>query len=160
MKHWRILSPLLAGMMAGGVMGASTQAQEVIALKAQSAKPVAAEYFTGRAWTEGSFRQQAPARAYGAYVTFEPGARTHWHIHPLGQTLVVVSGVGRTQEWGGQVREIRAGDIVVCPPGVKHWHGAGPNSFMRHLAISERQPDSRVQWLEAVDDATYLGQMK
>ena len=100
--------------------------------------------------------RQAPARVYGGWVTFEPGSRTHWHIHPLGQTLIVTFGAGLTQVEGGPVREIRAGDIVICPPGGKHWHGAKPNQAMQHIAIGERAENEQVQWLEEVSDEIYL----
>lgn len=94
-------------------------------------------------------------RRFG-WVTFEPGSRTHWHIHPLGQTLIVTFGAGLAQVEGGPVREIRAGDIVICPPGVKHWHGAKPNQAMQHIAIGERAENEQVQWLEKVSDEIYL----
>ena len=113
-------------------------------------------WVTGAARSDGAFRQQAPARVYGGWVTFEPGSRTHWHIHPLGQTLIVTFGAGLTQVEGGPVREIRAGDIVICPPGGKHWHGAKPNQAMQHIAIGERAENEQVQWLEEVSDEIYL----
>ena len=118
--------------------------------------PVNPANFTGAARSDGAFRQQTPAQVYGGWVTFEPGSRTHWHIHPLGQTLIVTFGAGLTQVEGGPVREIRAGDIVICPPGVKHWHGAKPNQAMQHIAIGERAENEQVQWLEEVSDEIYL----
>lgn len=130
--------------------------QTIIPIETQKTTAVAAENFTGRAWFDGAFSQTAPARLYGGYVTFEPGARTNWHTHPLGQTLIVTHGVGLSQELGGPVREIRAGDIVVCPPGVRHWHGARPDTAMQHLAIGERAENARVEWFEKIDDAVYL----
>ena len=90
-------------------------------------------------------------------VRFDPGARTHWHTHPLGQTLVVIAGCGRTQSWGGPIQEIRAGDVVWIPPGEKHWHGAGPDTSMTHLSIQEALNGSPVDWLEPVTDAQYGG---
>ena len=96
------------------------------------------------------FDAPAPARAAGASVTFEPGARTAWHTHPLGQTLVVTSGVGRAQRWGGPVEEIRPGDVVWFPPGEKHWHGASPTTAMTHTAIQEKLDGKPVDWLEHV----------
>ena len=96
-------------------------------------------------------------RSIGGSVTFEPGARSNWHIHPVGQALIVTSGVGLTQEWGKPIREIRAGDVVVCPAGVKHWHGASPNSAMTHIAVTEDKDGSCVQWLEKVTDEQYGG---
>ena len=144
---------LIMGMAQVGV--AAENHQIVTPVQTQKSVPVNPDRFTGKVWSDGAFRQVAPARVYGGYVTFEPGARTDWHIHPLGQTLVVTFGVGLTQEWGGPVKEIRAGDVVVCPPGVKHWHGARPDSMMQHLAIGERHATEQVKWLEKVDDKTY-----
>ena len=91
-------------------------------------------------------------------VTFEPGARSNWHIHPVGQVLVITSGVGRTQEWGKPVQEVRPGDVVICPVGVKHWHGAAPNSSMSHISIcEEKEPGKVVEWMEKVTDEQYNG---
>jgi quercetin dioxygenase-like cupin family protein len=91
----------------------------------------------------------------GAYVTFEPGARTAWHVHPAGQRLVVISGVGRTQEWGKAVQEIHPGDVVVCPPGVKHWHGAAPTIALTHLAVTGVVDGKSVEWMEKVAEGQY-----
>src|ERR1700726_4139437 len=96
-----------------------------------------AEYFTGTVRIDPLFEAAEPARVRGASVTFEPGARTAWHTHPLGQTLIVTSGLGRAQRWSGPVEEIRAGDVVWIPPGEKHWHGASPAVAMTHMAIQE-----------------------
>jgi quercetin dioxygenase-like cupin family protein len=98
-----------------------------------------------------------PARVRAVNVTFEPGARTAWHAHPLGQTLVVTSGLGRAATWGGPVEELRPGDVVWIPPGEKHWHGASPTVAMSHLAIHEGQDGTYVDWLEQVSDAEYGG---
>jgi quercetin dioxygenase-like cupin family protein len=115
-----------------------------------------AEWFTGSVRIEPLFQAPAPARATGASVTFEPGARTAWHTHPLGQTLIVTSGVGWTRCADGPVEEIRAGDVVWCPPGVKHWHGATPTSAMTHIAIQERDADGNVvSWMDHVSDEQY-----
>jgi 4-carboxymuconolactone decarboxylase len=114
-----------------------------------------AENFTGTVRVERLFSAEAPARASAAYVTFTPGARTDWHAHPLGQTLIVTAGVGRVQRWGGPIEEIRPGDVVSIPPGVKHWHGASPSGSMTHLAIQEAQGGKTVDWLEKVGDAQY-----
>ncbi len=111
-----------------------------------------AEYFTGRVRLDAPFKAEAPARVGGATVTFEPGARTAWHTHPLGQTLIVLSGLGRCQREGGPVEEIRPGDIVWFPPGEKHWHGAGAETAMSHLAIAEALDGVTVTWLEKVTD--------
>lgn len=112
-------------------------------------------YFTGTVWQDPVIEAPEPARVNAARVTFDPGARTHWHTHPFGQTLYVLSGCGRVQTEGGPVREIRPGDVVWFAPGEKHWHGASPTTSMCHLAMQERQDGSAATWLEAVDDATY-----
>lgn len=114
-----------------------------------------AEWFTGVVRVDPLFSATPPARTSGASVTFEPGARTAWHTHPLGQTLVVTAGVGRVQLWGGAVEEIRPGDVVQIPPGQKHWHGASPTTAMTHLALHEAQDGTVVQWMEKVSDAQY-----
>ena len=114
-----------------------------------------AEYFTGTVRIDPLFDRSLPARASGASVTFEPGARTAWHTHPLGQTLVVVAGCGRVQLWGGPVEEIRPGDVVIIAPGEKHWHGASPTTAMTHIAIQEALDGKAVDWLEKVSDDQY-----
>jgi quercetin dioxygenase-like cupin family protein len=114
-----------------------------------------ADYFTGAVRVDPLFEAPDPARVRGALVTFEPGARTAWHTHPLGQTLVVISGLGWAQRDGGQVEEIRPGDVVWFPPGEKHWHGATATTGMSHIAIQEAQDGAVVEWLEQVDDAQY-----
>ena len=115
------------------------------------------DWFTGSVRVDPLFNSHAPERAQGASVTFEPGARTAWHTHPLGQTLVVTFGVGRVQRWGGPVEEIRPGDVVWFPPGEKHWHGAAPDKPMTHIAIHEVLGGKAVDWLEKVTDAQYAG---
>lgn len=114
-------------------------------------------WFTGPVRIEPLFSAAEPARAVGASVTFEPGARTAWHTHPLGQTLIVTSGLGRAQRAGGPIEELRPGDVVWFPPGEKHWHGAGPATAMTHIAIHERLDGKTVDWLEPVSDADYAG---
>ncbi|MFO3703723.1 cupin domain-containing protein [Xanthomonas codiaei] len=114
-----------------------------------------AAYFTGKVRIDAPFQADAPARVGGATVTFEPGARTAWHTHPLGQTLIVTAGAGRVQEWGKPAQELRPGDIVWIPPGVKHWHGANATVAMSHIAIAEAVDGSPVTWLEQVTDAQY-----
>ena len=114
-----------------------------------------ADYFTGTVWIDPIVSAPAPARVAAALVSFEPGARTAWHTHPLGQTLHVVSGIGRVQKEGEAARDIRAGDTVWIPPGEKHWHGAAPDHGMTHIAIQEAQNGSAVAWLEQVSDADY-----
>jgi quercetin dioxygenase-like cupin family protein len=114
-----------------------------------------AEWFTGTVRIDPLFSPPAPARVAGALVTFEPGARTAWHTHPLGQTLVVTAGLGLVQREGGPVEEIRPGDVVWFPPGEKHWHGAAPATAMSHIAIQEKLDGTAVEWLEPVTDAQY-----
>ncbi|WP_460449017.1 (R)-mandelonitrile lyase [Alsobacter sp. SYSU BS001988] len=114
-----------------------------------------ADAFTGVVWQDPVIEAPAPARIRAARVSFEPGARTAWHTHPLGQTLWVLAGVGRVQSEGGPVREIRPGDVVWIPPGEKHWHGAAPATGMTHLAMQEALDGAHVTWLEQVSDADY-----
>ena len=114
-----------------------------------------AEWFTGTVRIDPLFTAPAPARVAGAAVTFEPGARTAWHTHPLGQTLIVTAGCGWAQREGGLVEEIRPGDVVWFPPGEKHWHGATPTTAMSHIAIQEKLNGSPVNWMEKVSDEQY-----
>jgi quercetin dioxygenase-like cupin family protein len=115
------------------------------------------EYFTGTVRLDPLFQAPAPARVTGASVTFEPGARTAWHTHPLGQTLIVVAGCGRAQRLGGPIEEIRPGDLVWFPPGEKHWHGASPTTAMAHIAVQYQLDRKAVDWLEQVSDDQYQG---
>jgi len=114
-----------------------------------------AEYFTGTVRIDPLFQAPEPARALGVSVTFEPGARTAWHTHLLGQTLIVTAGCGLVQSWGGPIREIRPGDVISCPPGEKHWHGATPTTAMTHIAIVEQLDGKTVDWMEKVSDEQY-----
>lgn len=114
-----------------------------------------ADWFTGTVRIDPLFQLSEPARAAGASVTFEPGARTAWHTHPLGQTLIVTAGLGWTQREGGPVEELRPGDVVWFPPGLKHWHGASPTTAVTHIAIQEQLNGKVVDWLEKVSDAYY-----
>src|SRR3954468_6802654 len=114
-----------------------------------------ADWFTGTVRIDPLFQVAAPGRAGGAAVTFEPGARTAWHTHPLGQTLIVTSGSGRAQRWGGPIEDIRPGDVVGVAPGEKHWHGATPTTAMTHTAIQERLDGKAVDWMEQVSDEQY-----
>ena len=113
------------------------------------------EHFTGSVRVDPLFQPTAPSRASGSLVTFEPGARTAWHTHPLGQILIVTAGIGRVQRWGDPVEEIHQGDVVWIPPGQKHWHGAAPNSSMAHIGIVEQLDGKSVEWMEKVNDAQY-----
>jgi quercetin dioxygenase-like cupin family protein len=114
-----------------------------------------AEYFTGSVRIDAPFKGDAPARIGGAMVTFEPGARTAWHTHPLGQLLIVTSGCGRVQREGGPIEEIRPGDVIWFPPGEKHWHGASSTTAMSHIAIAEALDGKTVTWMEHVTDEQY-----
>jgi quercetin dioxygenase-like cupin family protein len=114
------------------------------------------EYFTGSVRIDSPFQGSAPARVGGAIVTFEPGARTAWHTHPLGQTLIVTSGRGWVQSEGGPKVEIRPGDMIWCPPNERHWHGATPTTAMTHIAIVEQLDGKNVEWMEKVTDEEYL----
>lgn len=121
----------------------------------QPSRPGPSEYFTGTVRLDPLFQAPDPARVAGASVTFEPGARTAWHTHPLGQTLIVTAGFGWAQREGGPVEEIHPGDVVWFPPGEKHWHGASPTTAMTHIAIQEALDGKTVDWLEQVSDAQY-----
>jgi quercetin dioxygenase-like cupin family protein len=114
-----------------------------------------AEWFTGTVRIDPLFQASNPARAVGASVTFEPGARTAWHTHPLGQILIVTAGAGLAQRWDGPVEEIRPGDVIWFPPGEKHWHGASATTAMTHIAIQEQLDGKAVDWMEKVSDQQY-----
>ena len=114
-----------------------------------------ADWFTGNVRIDPLFQPNESTRTSGASVTFEPGARSAWHSHPLGQTLVVTAGCGRVQSWDGPIEEIRPGDVVWCPPGEKHWHGAAPTTFMTHISIVEQEAGQAADWMEHVSDEQY-----
>jgi quercetin dioxygenase-like cupin family protein len=116
-----------------------------------------AEYFTGNVRIDPLFPVTDSSPFSSAYVTFEPGARSAWHIHSTGQHLIVTAGVGLTQEWGGPIEEIKAGDVIWCPPGVKHWHGASATTAMTHMAITGTINGKNVEWMEKVTDEQYTG---
>lgn len=121
----------------------------------QPANPGPADWFTGTVRVEPLFSAPDPARTAGARVTFEPGARTAWHTHPLGQTLIITAGTGRVQRAGGPVEAVGPGDVVWFPPGEKHWHGASTTEAMTHIAIQERLDGKVVDWMEHVSEADY-----
>ena len=118
-------------------------------------KKASAEYFTGSVQVQELFPAYDPSRTTGGKVTFEPGARSAWHTHPLGQILIVTDGTGWLQQWGGPIEEIRKGDVVWIPAGVKHWHGATPSTAMTHIAIQEQLNGKAVEWMEKVTDEQY-----
>jgi len=121
----------------------------------QPSGPGPEDYFTGTVRLDPLFNPPAPARVFGASVTFEPGARTAWHTHPLGQTLIITAGCGWVQREGGPVEEVYPGDVVWFPPGEKHWHGAAPTTAMTHIALQEQLDGKVVEWLEKVSDEQY-----
>jgi len=129
---------------------------QIVRSGARPALQAPAEHFTGSVRVDPLFQATAPARASGSLVTFEPGARTAWHSHPLGQILIVTTGTGRVQRWGDPVEEIHQGDVVWIPPGQKHWHGAAPNSSMAHIGIVEQLDGKAVDWMEKVSDRQYV----
>ena len=128
---------------------------EIKRVGSQSSSKGPADWFTGTVRIDPLFQANAPARAIAASVTFEPGARTAWHTHPLGQTLIVTAGCGRAQQWRGPIEEIRPGDVVWFAPGEKHWHGAAPTTAMTHIAIQEQLDGKAVDWMEKVSDEQY-----
>jgi quercetin dioxygenase-like cupin family protein len=128
---------------------------EIKRIGSQPSSKAPADWFTGTVRIDALFQAHEPARAVGASVTFEPGARTAWHTHPLGQTLIVTAGCGHAQRWGGPIEEIRPGDVVWFPPGEKHWHGATPTTAMTHIAIQEQLDGKVVEWMEWVSDEQY-----
>ena len=131
--------------------------EKMIITKAQEQKAVQApsERFTGKAFVTYLYRAQKETKGSGAYARFEAKARSNWHTHPNGQTIVVTEGIGRVQEWGGKVKIIKKGDVIWTPPGVKHWHGATADQEMTHFAVSEQEPNMQVQWHESVTDEVY-----
>lgn len=153
------LQPLVAGLVLAQACAAGAAepggGQQIVRAGATAAAVGPEATFTGRVRVDPLWPATPQITASGAYVTFEPGARSAWHTHPAGQRLVVVSGVGRTQEWGKPVQELRAGDVVWCPPGVKHWHGAAPEVAMTHLAVTGSLDGKNVEWMEKVSDAQY-----
>lgn len=132
-----------------------TPAQQIFRGGSQASAVGPSDYFTGRVRVDPVWPANGDMPVSGGLVTFEPGARSAWHTHPAGQRLVVMSGIGLTQEWGKAIHEIRAGDTVWCPPGVKHWHGASPTNAMTHLAVTAVHQGRNVEWLEKVTDEQY-----
>jgi 4-carboxymuconolactone decarboxylase len=148
----------LQGQQAGGPATAAASEEHAIVVtrsEAQTSRQGPAENFTGKVRVDQQFQAKPPGRVLGARVTFEPGARTAWHSHPLGQSLIVTSGVGRVQRWGDPVDEIRPGDLVWIPAGQKHWHGASPTTAMTHIAIVETLDGKSSDWMEGVTDEQY-----
>jgi quercetin dioxygenase-like cupin family protein len=150
---------VLAGALAGPAVAAddATGAQKIWPSGSQASVKGPAEFFTGDARIDPLFPANETAHYSGAYVTFEPGARSAWHLHPAGQHIIVTSGVGRTGVWEGDVEEIKAGDVIWCPPGVKHWHGAAPDTAMTHMVVTGMLDGKNVEWKEKVTEAQYDG---
>jgi 4-carboxymuconolactone decarboxylase len=154
-RQTRQSQPMMPSVGTSAARKEDSQTISIVRSGSQPSTMGSAEYFTGTVRVDPLFQPHAPSRASGASVTFEPGARTAWHIHPFGQTLIVTAGVGRIQRWGGPVEEIRQGDVVWIPAGVRHWHGAAPNSSMTHIAIQEQLNGKTVDWKEKVSDEQY-----
>lgn len=146
------LSVLLAIPFA---LPAQAESLAVTTLQSQTTVQGPEDKFTGSARIDSRFSTESPARVGGGTVTFEPGARTAWHTHPLGQTLIITSGIGRVRSWGNPMQTVRSGDSVWIPPNVKHWHGAAPDTAMTHIAIAESQDGKVLEWLEKVTDEQY-----
>lgn len=150
-------SLITAAVALGATTAFAEPEREVSVTRASSqvATAGAPEYFTGSVTVRSRFQASSPARVGGGLVSFEASARTAWHTHPLGQTLIVTEGSGRVQHWEGAIQSIGPGDVVWIPPGVKHWHGAAPESGMSHIAISESLDGKTVEWMEHVTDEQY-----
>lgn len=152
-----IIGAVASSVVIAAIVTEATQKSEVdrVSVSRRGSKPPSAgsaEYFTGSVRIESQFARDEPARVTGATVTFEPGARTAWHAHPLGQTLIVTAGHGRVRQWGEAIQDIKQGDVVWIPPNVKHWRGAAPTQRMTHIAIQERLDDKNVTWMEQVTE--------
>jgi quercetin dioxygenase-like cupin family protein len=148
-------APCIGAADPHGNASAPVAAQQITRAGTQPSTSGPADYFTGRVRVDPLSPANGDINASSAYVTFEPGARSAWHTHPKGQYLIVTSGVGLTQEWGKPVQEIHPGDVVWCPPGVKHWHGAAPTTAMTHLAVTGSANGKSVEWMEKVTDEQY-----
>jgi quercetin dioxygenase-like cupin family protein len=158
LAYRRIRTRALRFLIKGSRKDCQQSKEETMEIKRSGSQPSGrgpAEYFTGTARIDPLFEAPEPARALGVSVTFEPGARTAWHTHPLGQTLIVTSGCGWTQCWGEPKATIRPGDVIWCPPGKKHWHGATSTTAMTHIAIVEKLNGKPVDWMEKVSDEQY-----
>jgi len=145
----------VSGSATSATSSESSQAIKITRSGSQSSRQGPPENFTGTVRVDPLFNASPPSRASGGRVTFEPGARTAWHTHPLGQTLIVTAGSGWIRQWGGPIQEIREGDVVWIPPGQKHWHGATPTAGMTHIAIQEFLDGKNVEWMEKVGDDQY-----
>lgn len=152
-----LLSLVIATSAVAQASGETSDAKDMVINRAASqvSTKSPAQNFTGNARVASLFAERAPLTSSAGSVTFEPGARSAWHTHPAGQYLIVTAGVGRVQQWGGKIEEIRAGDVIWTPPGVKHWHGAAPTTGMTHIALQDRVGGKNVDWMEKVTDEQY-----
>ena len=157
-RHTLAAGSALMALAAGQVFAQPLERNIAMQIRRAGSQPSVkgpAEYFTGTVRVDPMFPATAPSRVSGGHVTFEPGARSNWHTHPLGQTLVITSGFGWVQREGGPIEEVRPGDIIWFPPGLKHWHGATPATALTHIAIQEALDGKNVDWLEKVSDEQY-----
>lgn len=154
MHSIKSITMIVLMLAAAGVL-AEEPKQTISRSEARPQVDAPAQYFTGHVRITPQFDPNTVAPIAGGYVSFEPGARSAWHTHPTGQRLLVTSGVGLTQVWGGPVVEVHAGDVIWCPPGVKHWHGASPTQAMTHLALTGTVDGKNVVWMEKVTDEQY-----
>jgi quercetin dioxygenase-like cupin family protein len=151
----KTLNAIAASVVLLAPAGLHAQTIEITRNGSQPSTKGSAQYFTGSVRVDPLFPAKEPSRTSGGLVTFEPSARSAWHTHPAGQILIVTAGAGRVQQWGGPIEEIRPGDVVRIPPGVKHWHGASPTTGMTHIAIQETVGGRNVDWMEHVGEEQY-----
>src|SRR4051794_40021116 len=157
-RHTLTIAGGLVTGAAGAALAEPTKGNTAMQIRRAGSQPSAkgpADYFIGTVRVDPMFPATAPSRVNSGHVTFEPGARSNWHTHPLGQTLIVTSGMGWVQREGGPIEEVRPGDIIWFPPGLKHWHGATPTTGFTHIAIQEALDGKNVDWLERVSDEQY-----
>lgn len=157
-RHTLALASGLMTLAGGAALAQPLEGNATMQIRRAGSQPSGkgpANYFTGGVRVDPMFPANAPSRVNGGHVTFEPGARSNWHTHPLGQTLIITSGLGWVQREGGAIEEVRPGDVVWFPPGLKHWHGATPATAMTHIAVQEALDGKNVDWLERVSDEQY-----
>jgi quercetin dioxygenase-like cupin family protein len=150
-----LFAPVASPAQTSGTKAPTSSVIKITRSESLQLKKGSANYFTGSVQVQELFPADDPSRTSGGKVTFEPGARSAWHTHPLGQILIVTDGTGWVQQWGGPIEEIRKGDVIWIPPGVKHWHGATPSTAMTHIAIQEQLNGKAVEWMEKVTDEQY-----
>jgi len=150
-----LLAPAASPAQTSGTKAATSSVIKIARSESLQLKKGSPDYFTGSVQVQELFPADDPSRTSGGKVTFEPGARSAWHTHPLGQILIVTDGTGWVQQWGGPIEEIRKGDVIWIPSGVKHWHGATPSMAMTHIAVQEQLNGKAVEWMEKVTDEQY-----